>query len=189
MEEARDPEDLQKQDLPKTEAEETSAGSPEAARIAELEAQLAQARQEATENWNKFLRERADMDNFRKRQERVLAERIQYQKKALIQKLLGVMDNVERALVYQDTLDRQGLQQALRMVQWQMNEVMRGEGLNPVPTVGEPFNPYVHEAIEAIEDSDKPEGTIVEEVLKGYTLGDETLRPARVKVSMGNKPA
>src|SRR5437667_181795 len=183
MEESKYPEDL-----PKTETEETSASasSPEAPRIAELEAQLAQAQQEATENWNKYLRERADMDNFRKRQERVLAERVQYQKKALIQKLLGVMDNVERALVYQDTLDRQGLQQALRMVQWQMNEVMRGEGLSPVPTVGEPFNPYVHEAIEAVEDSDKPEGTIVEEVLKGYTLGEETLRPARVKVSTGN---
>jgi molecular chaperone GrpE len=103
----------------------------------------------------------------------------------LLHKLLGVMDNVDRALVFQDTLDRQGLQQALRMVQWQMNEVMRGEGLNPVPTVGEAFNPYVHEAIEAVEDSDKPEGTIIEEVLKGYTLGEETLRPARVKVSMG----
>jgi molecular chaperone GrpE len=161
--------------------------SPEATRISELEAQLAQARQESADNWNKFLRERADGDNFRKRQERLLAERVQYQKKALLHKLLGVMDNVERALVFQDTLDRQGLQQALRMVQWQMNEVMRGEGLNPVPTVGEAFNPYVHEAIEAVEDSDKPEGTIVEEVLKGYTLGDETLRPARVKVSMGNK--
>lgn len=157
------------------------------ARIAELEAQLAQAKQESAENWNKFVRERADMDNFRKRQERVLADRVQNQKKALLYNLLGVLDNVERALVYQDTLDRQGLQQALRMVQWQMNEVMRGEGLNPVPTVGEAFNPYVHEAIEGVEDSDQPEGTIVEEVLKGYTLGDETLRPARVKVSMGNK--
>ena len=161
--------------------------SPEAARIAELETQLAQAQQEATENWNKYLRERADLDNYRKRQERVLADRVQHQKKALLQKFLGVMDNVERALVYQDKLDRQDLQQTLRMVQWQMNEVMRGEGLNPVPTVGEPFNPYLHEAIEAVEDSDKPEGTIVEEVLKGYTLGDETLRPARVKVSMGNE--
>jgi molecular chaperone GrpE len=162
-------------------------GSPEAARIAELEVQLAQARQEASEHWNKYVRERADMDNFRKRQERVMADRVQNQKKALLQKLLGVMDNVERALTFQDTLDRQGLQQGLRMVQWQMNEVLRSEGLTPVPTVGEPFNPYVHEAIEAVEDSDKPEGTIVEEVLKGYTLGDETLRPARVKVSMGNK--
>ena len=172
------------QEIPPTE-EETA--SPEAVRIAELEAQLAQARQEASEHWNKYVRERADLDNFRKRQERVLADRVQNQKKALLQKLLGVMDNVERALIFQDTLDRQGLQQALRMVQWQMNEVLRSEGLAPVPTVGEPFNPYVHEAIEAVEDSDKPEGTIVEEVLKGYTLGDETLRPARVKVSMGNK--
>ena len=170
------------QELPKQE----EAASPEAARIAELETQLAQAQQEVSENRNKYLRERADMENFRKRQERVLADRVQHQRKALLQKFLGVLDNVERALVFQDKLDRQDLQQTLRMVQWQMNEVMRGEGLNPVPTVGEPFNPYLHEAIEAVEDSDKPEGTIVEEVLKGYTLGDETLRPARVKVSMGN---
>ena len=172
------------QDLPRTEEE---SSSPEATRIAELETQLAQARQEASDNWSKYVRERADMDNFRKRQERVLADRVQQQKKALLHNLLGVMDNVERALVYQDTLDRQGLQQALRMVQWQMNEVLRGQGLAPVATIGEPFNPYLHEAIEAVEDSDKPEGTIVEEVLKGYTLGEETLRPARVKVSMGNK--
>jgi len=86
-------------------------------------------------------------------------------------------------------MDRQGLQQALRMVMWQMNEVMRSEGLTPVPTVGEVFDPYVHEAIEAVENSDQPEGTVVEEVLKGYKLGDETLRPARVKVSAGNKQA
>ncbi len=187
MEESQEtPQAAQTTEMPETQAEVGGEPSPEQKRIAELEAQLAQAKQEASDNWNKFLRERADMDNFRKRQERVLADRVQNQKKALLHKLLGVLDNVERALVYQDTLDRQGLQQALRMVQWQMNEVMRGEGLNPVPTVGETFNPYVHEAIEAVEDSDKPEGTIVEEVLKGYTLGDETLRPARVKVSMGN---
>ncbi len=157
------------------------------ARIAELEGQLAQARQEASDNWNKFLRERADMENFRKRQERVLIDRVYNQKKALINKFLGVIDNVDRAMVYQETMSRQDLQQALRMVQWQLSEVMRGEGLNVVPTVGEAFNPYLHEAIEAVENSDKPEGTIVEEVLKGYTLGDETLRAARVKVSMGNK--
>ncbi len=105
----------------------------------------------------------------------------------MFQKILGVLDNVERALTYQDSMDRQGLQQALRMLLWQMNEVMRGEGITPVPTVGEVFNPYIHEAIEAVEDSEQPEGTIVEEVLKGYKLGDETLRPARVKVSAGNK--
>ena len=176
-------------------AQEMSAEQPtshdtntnESARIAELEAQLAKVRQEASDNWNKFLRERADMENFRKRQERVLIDRVNNQKKALINKFLGVIDNVDRAMLYQETMSKQDLQQALRMVQWQMSEVMRGEGVNPVQTVGEPFNPYLHEAIEAVEDSDKPEGTIVEEVLKGYTFGDETLRAARVKVSMGNK--
>ena len=158
-------------------------------RVAELESQLERARQEAAENWNKYLRERAEMDNFRKRQERIAADRLLREKKALFQNILGVMDNVERALAYQDTMDRQGLQQALRMVMWQMNEVMRSEGLTPVATVGEAFDPYVHEAIEAVDNSDQPEGTVVEEVLKGYKLGDETLRPARVKVSTGNKQA
>ncbi len=157
----------------------------EADRIAELEAQLAQARKEASENWNKYLRERADWDNFRKRQERVVADRVLYQKKALFNKLLDVLDNVERALIYEDSMDRQQLQHTLRMLQWQMNEVLRGEGLNTVPTVGEAFNPYMHEAVEAVEGSDKPEGTILEELRKGYTIGEETLRPARVKVSVG----
>src|SRR5437660_5894513 len=166
---------------------EEGSPSTEADRISELEAQLEQARQEAAENWNKYLRERAEMENFRKRQERIAADRVQREKKALFQKILGVMDNVERALAYQDTMDRQGLQQALRMVLWQMNEVLRSEGLTPVPTVGEVFDPYVHEAIEVVENSDQPEGMVVEEVLKGYKLGDETLRPARVKVSTGNK--
>ena len=175
------------QELQEGQVSEEGSPSREVDRIAELESQLEQARQEAAENWNKYLRERAEMDNFRKRQERIAADRLQREKKALFHKVLGVMDNVERALAYQDTLDRQGLQQALRMVMWQMNEVMRGEGLTPVPTVGEAFDPYIHEAIEAVEDSDQPEGTILEEVLKGYKLGDETLRPARVKVSAGSK--
>jgi molecular chaperone GrpE len=155
-------------------------------RIAELEAQLAQARREATDNWNRYLRERADVDNIRKRQERLVVDRVQQQKKALFKQVLEVMDNVERALVYQETMDKQELQQILRMLQWQMGEVLRAEGLSPVPTVGEIFNPYVHEAVEAVEGSDKPEGTVLEELRKGYTLGEETLRPARVKVSVGN---
>src|SRR5437660_7690734 len=97
-----------------TNTEEVS--SPEATRIAELETQLAQARQEAAENWNKYLRERAEMDNFRKRQERLSGERVLREKKNFFHKILEVMDNVERALVYQETMDKQGLQQTLRML-------------------------------------------------------------------------
>lgn len=183
-----EPQEIEKQPMKQDEQTQMSEGmSAEAQRIAELEAQLTQARQEAGENWNKYLRERAEMENFRKRQERLAADRVAREKKTLIHKILEVMDNVERALVYQETMDKQALQHTLRMLLWQLNEVMRGEGLTPVPTLGEAFNPYVHEAIEAVENSDQPEGTILEEVLKGYKMGDETLRPARVKVSSGNK--
>src|SRR4051794_13769588 len=68
------------------------------ARIAELEGQLAQVRKESQENWARYLRERADAENFRKRQERLVGDRVQQQKKALFKQILEVMDNVERAL-------------------------------------------------------------------------------------------
>jgi molecular chaperone GrpE len=154
-------------------------------RTAELEAQLEQARAEAAANWDKYLRERADMENFRKRQERAAADRIRRDKNELLHKVLDVMDNLDRAMHYEETMDRESLHQGLRMVQWQLNELLKGEGLTPVPTVGELFDPRVHEAIEQIQSDEHPEGTVVEEVRKGYMLGDEMLRPARVKVSAG----
>jgi molecular chaperone GrpE len=164
---------------------EPGAQATAEAKIASLETQLAQARKEASENWNKYLRQQAEWDNFRKRQERMVADRIQQQKKSLFKNVLEVMDNVERALAYQDTMDKEQLQQTLRMLMWQMNEVLRAEGLTPIPTLGETFNPYVHEAVEAVESGEQPDNTILEELRKGYTLGEETLRPARVKVSVG----
>ena len=183
-------ESQEKQEKQENQQEQATEETPvvvESNPLEELEKQLAQARQEAAEFKEKFLRERADMENFRKRQERYSQERIQREKKALILKILGVMDNVERALAYQETMDRQALQQTLRMLMWQMNEVLKGEGLTPIATVGERLNPYEHEAIELVENSDQPEDTIVEEVLKGYKIGNETLRAARVKVSSGNQ--
>jgi molecular chaperone GrpE len=125
------------------------------------------------------------MDNFRKRQERIYADRVQREKRELLGKVLEVVDNLDRALRFQDTMDRDGLQQGLRMLQWQLNELLKGEGLTPVPTVGQTFDPYVHDAIESVASDDYPEGVVVEEVRRGYKLGDETLRPARVKVSSG----
>lgn len=155
------------------------------ARIAELEAQLAAAKTEAAQNWDKYLRERAEMDNFRKRQERVTSDRVRREKRETLSKVLEVVDNLERALTYQDTMDRDGLQQGMRMLQWQLNELLKNEGLTAVPSVGEQFDPYVHEAIETVTSAEYPEGVVAEEVRKGYKMGDETLRPARVKVSSG----
>lgn len=154
-------------------------------RAARLEAELAEARAEAAGNYDKYLRERAEMENFRKRQERVAADRIRYEKRDLLQKVLEVMDNLDRAMRFEETMDRENLHQGLRMVHWQLEELLKGEGLSTVPTVGQPFDPHVHEAVEQVESAAYPEGVVAEEVRKGYLLGDEMLRPARVKVSSG----
>jgi molecular chaperone GrpE len=163
----------------------SAAPTSESARIAELEAQLAAAKAEASQNWDKYLRERAEMENFRKRQERVGADRVRREKRELLGKVLDVVDNLDRALAFQETMDQDSLRQGMRMLQWQLNELLKNEGLTPVPSVGEQFDPYIHEAIEVVASADQPEGIVIEEVRKGYRQGDETLRPARVKVSAG----
>jgi molecular chaperone GrpE len=168
-------------DAPATDAPAIGAN----ARIAELESQLTAAKAEAAQNWDKFLRERAEMENFRKRQERMAGDRLRREKRELLGKLLEVVDNLERALAFQDTMDRDALQQGMRMLQWQLDELLKAEGVTAAPSVGEPFDPYVHEAVESVASKDQPEGVVIEEVRKGYKLGDETLRPARVKVSAG----
>jgi molecular chaperone GrpE len=168
-------------DAPATDAPAIGAN----ARIAELESQLAAAKAEAAQNWDKFLRERAEMENYRKRQERMAGDRLRREKREILGKLLEVVDNLERALAFQDTMDRDALQQGMRMLQWQLDELLKAEGVTAAPSVGEPFDPYVHEAVESVASKDHPEGVVIEEVRKGYKLGDETLRPARVKVSAG----
>jgi molecular chaperone GrpE len=153
----------------------------------DVEAQLQAAREEAAQYKDKYLRELAEMENFRKRQERVGLERNQRYKRDLIEKVLEVMDNLDRAMGYEDSMDRESLHQGLRMVQWQLNELLRAEGLTPVPTVGERFDPHMHEAVDKVPSSEHPEGIVVEEVRKGYMMGSDLLRPARVMVSAGSK--
>lgn len=151
----------------------------------DLAAQLEAARAEAAQYKDKYLREYADKENFRKRQERLTLDRVRYEKRELLGGVLEVLDNLDRALRYEETLDREGLRQSLRMVQGQLDEIIKLEGLSPVSAVGEPFDPRVHEAVETVASAEHPEGTVVEEIRKGYKLGEETLRPARVKVSTG----
>lgn len=155
--------------------------------VADLEKQLEAAKAEAASNWDKFVRERAEVENIRKRAERAANDRMRREKRELLGRVLDVVDNLDRALAFQETMDRESLQQGLRMLQWQLNELLKSEGLTTVPAVGEPFDPYVHEAVETTPSEDQPEGTVVEELRKGYRIGDEVLRPARVKVSSGPK--
>lgn len=166
-------------------ADGTSSGP--SAGSSSLEEQLAAARAEAEQFKDRYLREYAEKENFRKRQERMAADRIRREKLDLIERVLDITDNLDRAMRYQDTMDQASLEQGLRLLAWQLSELVKAEGLTPIPTVGAPFDPYVHEAIESVPSSQYPEGVVVEEVRKGYKQGDETVRPARVKVSSGQQ--
>src|SRR5919197_3054529 len=160
-----------------------AAAAPDAtARIAELEAALAAAKAEAAAHWDKYLRERAEMENYKKRLERTYADLAKRGRKELLLKLLGVGDNLERAIVYESgsgqEVDSRNLATGLRMTYLQFKELLGGEGVREVKTVGEQFDPAVHEAVAAEVTADRPVGAVVAEVQKGYLYQDELLRPA-----------
>lgn len=166
-------------------AAQPDAGSDGNAPAAQLQAELAAARAEVEQYKDKYLREYADKENFRKRQERITADRVRSSKREMLERVLDVVDNLERSLTYQETMDANSLRQTLNILLRQLQDVLRDEGLVEIQAVGQPFDPYVHDAIEQVASDEYPEGTVAEEVRKGYRLGDETLRPSRVKVSAG----
>ncbi|NLW56861.1 MAG: nucleotide exchange factor GrpE [Firmicutes bacterium] len=148
--------------------------------IRSLEAQLEEAKKEKEEYLQSYLRLRADFDNFRRRSREELAQAARQGKEELIQALLPVLDNWERALETAGELDK--WRKGVEMIFQQLKTVLAEEGLSPIPTVGETFNPQFHEAV-LREPSAQPEDTILEELTKGYLFGEKTLRPSKVKVA------
>ena len=164
---------------------------PEPETLDDLRRALAEARAEVTVQRDRYLRCLADSDNFRKRVERQAADQVNAGRRALLGKVLGVMDNLDRALRAQTDgpANRDGLATGLRLTYWQFMQLLQQEGLREIPTVGKPFDPKVHEAVDTAEADDQPEGTVLAETLKGYWLGDDVLRPARVVVSVAPRPS
>jgi molecular chaperone GrpE len=151
-----------------------------------LQAQLDAARQEAADNQDRYLRARADMENYKKRIERTYADLAKSGKKELLTKLLGVKDNLERALQYSGTSNEngEGIIEGVRLTQYQLDQLLAQEGVKEIDAEGQPFDPRLEEAIHRVNDAGVEDGTVVEVFRKGYTLNDEVLRPAQVIVSV-----
>jgi molecular chaperone GrpE len=148
-------------------------------------AELEQARKQAEENYQRLLRVQADYDNFRRRTREEKEQLAKYASLKLIEQLLPVLDNFERALASSnDKKDYDALYKGLDMTFRQLEQVLAQEGLQRMESVGQPFNPEYHQAIMQVESEEHEEGIIVEEVQKGYMLKDKVIRPAMVKVSM-----
>jgi molecular chaperone GrpE len=132
---------------------------------------------------NDLKRMTADFANFRKRNEAERVEFAKFAKADLIAKLLDVLDGYDRALsTVPDELTRQPWVEGMWLVERKLRKVLEAEGLEPIDSLGEPFDPYLHQAVAYIE-SDEPEGTVIEEHQKAYRLHDRVIRPALVTVA------
>ncbi|NUU62328.1 nucleotide exchange factor GrpE [Paenibacillus agri] len=139
----------------------------------------------ADELHGRVLRVQADFDNFRRRTLKEKEELAQYATSKLINELLPVLDNFDRALATAPTSPEiEAFTKGVNMIFRQLDGVLKSEGLTAMESVGQPFNPEYHQAIMQVESEEHEEGIVTEEVQKGYLLKDKVLRPAMVKVSM-----
>jgi len=156
-------------------------GAVEGGGEGDLAAELAAAKAKAQENYDKFLFAMADFENYKKRIERQLADIALSGKKSVLAKMLPVIDNLERALAYEDSDGlRGGLQATLRGFE----NALASEGVKSVSLRGQPFDPKLAEAIATQPAPDGvAEDTVLDEAQKAYVMGDDVLRVAQVVVA------
>ncbi len=146
-----------------------------------LEERLAAANAKADDNYNKFLLAMADFENYKKRMTRDIESIVTSHRRSLLERFLPVLDNLERALQFGGGENlRGGIEQTLRGFE----AILAGEGVKAIDVKGKPFDPRVAEAIGTAPPSDETaEDTVVDVAEKGYNIGDELLRPAKVIVA------
>lgn len=130
---------------------------------------------------DQFLRLAADFENFRRRTARERESVIALANERFAIDLLEVVDNFDRALKFDDSHLREGLEQ-IRLL---LGEQLQRHGIVPIDSLNKPFNPIEHEAIANVP-SGKPEGTVIDEIAKGYRMNEKVIRHAKVAVSKGN---
>lgn len=155
--------------------------------LAELKAQLVIKEAEAAANWDKYLRERADLENYRKRTQREKEELIKYGNETLLMEILPAVDNLERALEHLDPASQDQVLVGIKMTLEMLVAALKKFGVTPV--VVEPgglFDSTLHQAMGQVA-SELPLNSIVAVFQQGYMLNDRLLRPSMVMVSKGNE--
>ncbi|MDR1013848.1 MAG: nucleotide exchange factor GrpE [Coriobacteriales bacterium] len=146
---------------------------------------LAQAQAEAQDLRDRLARLQAEWDNFRKR---TAAERAQERARAterLVERLLPIVDDLERAAAHSGTADAASLREGIAAVHAKLSEAFEREGVQTIDPKGEPFDANLHQAVGKEEDASVPDETVTQVYQKGYGMGDRVLRSAMVVVSQG----
>jgi molecular chaperone GrpE len=161
--------------------------APAGGEIEALRAQLTEKDKEIAELKDKYLRTLADTENMRKRIRQQSEESVRIQREAILRDVLPIIDNLERAL----DAARQGapvkaVVDGVEMTVKALIDFLRAQGVTPILSVGQAFDPTRHEAADHVESEKHPPNTVVDEFHRGYLIGERTLRPARVSVAKGS---
>lgn len=147
--------------------------------------QLAQKTKEASEFKDKYFRALAEMENAKKRLIQEKKDLIAYSVTSFIEDILGPIDSLENALGFTDNLSDELKNWAIgfKMILEQFKSALANQGVISYDSIGKPFDPNFHEAIEMVETNDHTEGTVIEELIKGYKQDKRIIRVAKVKVA------
>ena len=137
--------------------------------------------EEAAADDDRLLRLAADFENYKKRAAREREQYIALANERIVKDLLPILDDLERALASAEQHEEAQLEEGVRLVHRSLASLLERNGLTQIETEGK-FDPHVHEALLS-QPSDAEEGSVIEVVQKGYSLGDRVLRPARVVVA------
>jgi len=149
-----------------------------------LKEALEREKERADEYLNRLKYLQADFENYQKRVEREREELVKRGSEELILKLLGVVDDLERAIeASKSSSDREVLVSGVEMVLKQLQATLAEEGLSQIEAVGRPLDPELHEAIATVETDQYPENIIVRVLRKGYSLNGKVIRPSMVEVA------
>ncbi len=152
--------------------------------VKECEELLNEKEDEIKRLQDRILRLAAEMENTRKRLEREKSEGICFANESLMRELLSVLDNLERAMKHAENgSDSDSLLEGIRMIHKGLLDSLAKFGCTPFESMGEIFDPNLHEAVMQQETADEPENVVLQELQKGYKLNDRLLRPAMVVVS------
>jgi len=171
-----------KQSLPKAQDLQPEPSSDE---LELLRERLGQEEAKSREYFNKLLYAQADFENYRKRLNQEVDSRVEAGKERLIQDLLAIADELELGLkAARDAENASAVTEGLEMVLKKFRDLLAAEGLAPIESMGRKFDPAVHEAVQRVETADAEEGTVVEEVRRGFTLKGRLIRPSIVKIAV-----
>ena len=147
-----------------------------------MEEKLEEAQKQAKDNLDKYIRQLAEFENFRKRSNSEKTAMYSNGVRDTVEKLLPVIDNFERAVEAADDKE-DPMYKGVEMILKQFMEILENLGVKEIPSKGEPFDPNVHSAVMHVDDESCDENVVVEVFQKGYTLGDKVIRPSMVKVA------